>query len=268
MISLLYCGNGTMFQGILLSSLSAAMQASMPLDIHIFTMDMTDKNPAFTPLTPQHAMYIQQKLCSLRAGARVTVHDLRALYCAHLANNPNAAFAPYALLRLLIDQMEGLPPRLIYLDTDTLVLDDLTPLMSWEMCGCGFAATRNRHGKFVIHPRYMHAGVMLLDTARLKESDLLPRARAMCNTRKFPFLNQDVLNRCVGKRCFLPRRYNERYALKADTVICHFPLAVRLAHLSRANPRETRKVHRVYQADRLDAIFACYTQALKEWEQI
>lgn len=271
MISLLYCGNGAMFHGILLSSLSAAMHSTQPPDVHIFTMDLTEKDPRFTPITAAQAAFIETELCSLQEGSRVTLHDLGELYRTHLQDSPNAAtgYTPYALLRLLVDKTEGLPARLLYLDTDTLVLRDLAPLLSWHTGGCAFAAARDHLGKFFIHPRYMNTGVMLLDTQRLKESDLLPRARALCNARKFPFPDQDVLNRCVGKRCFLPRRYNEQYACKDDTVIRHFSKTIRFMpvfHTINIKPWDVEGIQSTYRTDRYDGIFAYYQQALKGWK--
>lgn len=272
MISLLYCGNAAMFQGVLLSSLSVALHGTEALHVHLFTMDLTDKNPCFTPLTAAQAAFITEQLQTLQAGSQVTVHDLTALYREQLSMSPNAAtgYTPYALLRLLADKVEGLPDRLLYLDTDTVACGNVAPLFTWDMDGCAFAAARDHLGKVFIHPRYMNTGVMLLDMARIKESDLFPRARALCNARKFPFPDQDVLNRCVGKRCFLPRRYNEQYKQQADTVIRHFSKTIRFTpvfHTINIKPWDVDGIRATYKTDCYDGIFARYQKALRAWEE-
>lgn len=273
MISLLYCGNRAMFRGVLLSALSAAMYSTDALDVHLFTMDLTDTDPRFDPLTQTQAAFIADRLQTLHPASRVTLHDLGALFYEYLADSPNAAtgYTPYALLRLLIDKVERLPARLLYLDTDTVATGDIAPLYAWEMEGCAFAAARDHLGKVFIHPRYMNTGVLLLDTARLRESDLLPRARAMCNARRFPFPDQDVLNRCVGKRCFLPRRYNEQYRQQADTVIRHFSKTIRFTpifHTVNVKPWDVEGIRKIYQTDCYDRIFARYEKSMQAWEEM
>lgn len=55
MISLLYCGNGKMFDGILISLLSIAKTASEPLDVSILTMDLSGINPLLRLLQKNRA---------------------------------------------------------------------------------------------------------------------------------------------------------------------------------------------------------------------
>lgn len=45
MISLLYCGNDRVFRGLLISLLSVASHTQEALDVHLLTMDLTDKIP-------------------------------------------------------------------------------------------------------------------------------------------------------------------------------------------------------------------------------
>lgn len=272
MISLLYCGNSAVFRGMLLSALSAAMHTAQPLDVHILTMDATDRDARFTPVSAAAAAFLEEQLRTEHPDSRVTLHDGGALFRRELAHGANAdtAYTPYTLLRLLIDLVPGLPDPLLYLDTDTVVLQDLTPLYRFNTGDSHFAAAKDFLGKIFIGPHYMNAGVMLFRTAKIRESGILTRARALCNARRFAFPDQDVLNRCEQKKCFLPRRYNEQYCRRADTVIRHFSKTIRFRpffHTVNVKPWDIDGIHRLYKTDFYDALFARFSAAMAAFEE-
>lgn len=272
MIALLYCGNGAVFPGMLLSLLSVTAYCKAPLWVHILTMDLTDTDPRFTPVTERQAAFLESELQKVNGESCVTLHDCGALFRETLEESPNAAtgYTPYTLLRLLIDRLPQLPDRLLYLDTDTVALADITPLYRFDLAGREFAAARDFLGKFFIHPRYMNAGVMLFSLPALRESDLLTRARALCCRRKFPFPDQDVLNRLARHKRFLPRRFNEQFREKNDTVIRHFSKTIRffpVFHTVNVKPWDIDGIHEQYHTVRYDALYARFTAALAAFEE-
>mgnify|MGYP004627681911 FL=1 len=272
MIALLYCGNRAVFPGMLLSLLSVTEHCKAPLWVHILTMDLTDTDARFTPVTEKQAAFLETTLQRVNGESRVTLHDCGALYRETLADSPNAAtgYTPYTLLRLLIDRLPALPERLLYLDTDTVALADITPLYTFDLAGREFAAARDFLGKFFIHPRYMNAGVMLFSLPALRESDLLTKARALCCRKKLPFPDQDVLNRLARRKRFLPRRFNEQFRERDDTVIRHFSKTIRLFpvfHTVNVKPWDIDGIHAQYHTTRYDALYARFTAALAALEE-
>lgn len=272
MIALLYCGNRAVFPGMLLSLLSVTEHCKTPLWVHILTMDLTDTDARFTPVTEKQAAFLETTLQRVNGESRVTLHDCGALYRETLADSPNAAtgYTPYTLLRLLIDRLPALPERLLYLDTDTVALADITPLYAFDLAGREFAAARDFLGKFFIHPRYMNAGVMLFSLPALRESDLLTKARALCCRKKLPFPDQDVLNRLARRKRFLPRRFNEQFRERDDTVIRHFSKTIRLFpvfHTVNVKPWDIDGIHAQYHTTRYDALYARFTAALAALEE-
>lgn len=272
MIALLYCGNRAVFPGMLLSLLSVTEHCKAPLWVHILTMDLTDTDARFTPVTEKQAAFLETTLQKANGESRVTLHDCGALYRETLADSPNAAtgYTPYTLLRLLIDRLPALPERLLYLDTDTVALADITPLYTFDLAGREFAAARDFLGKFFIHPRYMNAGVMLFSLPALRESDLLTKARALCCRKKLPFPDQDVLNRLARRKRFLPRRFNEQFRERDDTVIRHFSKTIRLFpvfHTVNVKPWDIDGIHAQYHTTRYDALYARFTAALAALEE-
>ena len=272
MIALLYCGNRAVFPGMLLSLLSVTEHCKAPLWVHILTMDLTDTDARFTPVTEKQAAFLETMLQKVNGESRVTLHDCGTLYRETLADSPNAAtgYTPYTLLRLLIDRLPTLPERLLYLDTDTVALADITPLYNFDLAGREFAAARDFLGKFFIHPRYMNAGVMLFSLPALRESDLLTKARALCCRKKFPFPDQDVLNRLARRKRFLPRRFNEQFRERDDTVIRHFSKTIRLFpvfHTVNVKPWDIDGIHAQYHTTRYDALYVRFTAALAAFEE-
>ncbi len=272
MIALLYCGNRAVFPGMLLSLLSVTEHCKAPLWVHILTMDLTDTDARFTPVTEKQAAFLETTLQRVNGESRVTLHDCGALYRETLADSPNAAtgYTPYTLLRLLIDRLPALPERLLYLDTDTVALADITPLYTFDLAGREFAAARDFLGKFFIHPRYMNAGVMLFSLPALRESDLLTKARALCCRKKLPFPDQDVLNRLARRKRFLPRRFNEQFRERDGTVIRHFSKTIRLFpvfHTVNVKPWDIDGIHAQYHTTRYDALYARFTAALAALEE-
>lgn len=271
-ISLMYCGNDRVFCGMLLSLISVSMHTERPLDVHILTMDGRRQDPRYAPVTDRQAAYLETVLKTAHPDSRVTRHDCGELYERYLAGGPNAesVYTPYALLRLVIDRVEGLPNRLLYLDTDTVATGDIAALFDRSIAGYDFAAARDFLGRIFISPRYMNTGVMLLSLPQIRQSGLMDRARALYRRRRFPFPDQDVLNRCVQKKCFLPRRFNEQYRQRPDTVIRHFSKTIRLLpvfHTVNIKPWDIEGIRQVYRTAVYDGIFARYQAAMSHWKE-
>ena len=105
MISLLYCGNDKVFRGLLISAISVAAHTTEPLDVHVVTMDLSDCNPAFRPLTEAHCAFLEETLRAYHAESCVTRHEIREMFLSELAESPNldSVYTPYTLCRLFCD---------------------------------------------------------------------------------------------------------------------------------------------------------------------
>lgn len=141
------------------------------------------------------------KVCSLRGYG-------------HLAS-------PAANLRLLAGS--SLPPALakvIYLDADLLVQDDLAILWEWPFAGQVLLAVQDAYVQQGLHPRrpepYFNSGLMVIDLVAWRAADLeaacLDAARRLQHTTRW--LDQDALNTAVaGRWGALPPRWNKQYWL-------------------------------------------------------
>ena len=80
MISLVYCGNDRVFRGLLISLLSVASHTQEALDVYLLTMDLTDKNPAFRPITEEQSAFLEKILREKHPESRITRYDIRELF--------------------------------------------------------------------------------------------------------------------------------------------------------------------------------------------
>ena len=271
MISLLYCGNDKVFRGLLISLLSVAAHTTGPLDVSLVTMDLTEKNPAFRPLTEEHRAFLEETLRAYHAESRVTRYDITEMFLAEMAESPNlgTVYTPYTLCRLFCDKLP-MPDRVLYLDTDTAAIGDIRPLFTYDMNGCEFAGVLDYLGKVFINPRYINAGVLLLDLAKIRETGFFERARRLVASKKMPFPDQDAVNRLAKKKCFLPRGFNEQRRMRKDTVIRHFSKSIRwlpFYHTVNIKPWEIERLHEVYHTYEFDDVLAVYEQKYAEWEK-
>ena len=266
-ISLLYCGNRKVFDGMVISALSVAKYTDCALDVHLCTADFTERNPSYLPITISAAEKLETVLQVKNAGSTVTLHDVKALFMQYMGcgKNLDTSYTPYTLLRLVADKAD-LPDRVLYLDTDTTALADIRELFSFEMEGYDFAGARDHLGQIFIGRNYMNAGVLLLNLKHLRTTNGLDKVRKLCNCKKWAFPDQDALNHADLPRRFLPRRYNEQKKQRKDTVIRHFSKTIRwlpFFHTVNVKPWQIAKLHRVYRMHELDDVLAEYEDLMK-----
>ena len=225
MINLLYCGNDGVFDGVLTSALSVVrrMEAPRALTVYIFTMDLTRADPRYTPMTQAQAAFLEQILRRHNPQSYVVLFDVTSLYETHLGHNANEGCycSPYTLLRLLADLVE-LPERVLYLDADVMLCRDIALLYDIDLEGYEYAAAPDHYGKFLIHPHYINAGVLLLNMTLCREHGIFERSRALLRRKKLPFADQSALIRSTQRRKVLSQRFNDQKFLYRNTVIRHF----------------------------------------------
>lgn len=123
---------------------------------------------------------------------------------------------PAALLKFVLPELLTDYDRVLYLDGDLLVREDLTQLFHTELGDAYLAAVtdsgtmylRNKIRESVQH--YFNSGVMLLNLAQMRKDNLtevLIRAKAELNDSSL--MDQNVFNCvCDGRTVRLPVRYN------------------------------------------------------------
>ncbi|PYE84719.1 glycosyltransferase family 8 protein [Pseudoroseicyclus aestuarii] len=200
-IQIAYVTDMGLFRPTLLSILSALEAASGPIAVHLFGHGLTDTARAEA----------QRRAEALAPGA-LTVHQLDPALLAQ-ARSPKAHITPVALGRMFLPRL--LEGRVLYLDGDTLVTGDLSPLFALDLQGRPMGAVRD----YVVtrraarparadrlqgtaqlmapHPAtdYFNSGVLLMDTAAIKATPGLAEAMTdMEAAAGYATVDQDRLN--------------------------------------------------------------------------
>ena len=183
---------------------------------------------------------------------------LLGIYEKEFANcaNENAYCTPYTLLRLLADLVPNMPSKLLYLDIDMMIGDDITKLYNIDVSNYEYAAVKEKYGSWLIRPDYINAGMLLLNMEKIKETGLLKKARHLIKNKKMLFADQDAIYRSTTKKLLLPRIFNEQSKFnKKDTVVCHFCKRLMLLpyphteNFKQWNVEEVHKVLKCYSFD-------------------
>lgn len=146
-----------------------------------------------------------------------------------------------AVYRILIPEVLPEYEKIIYLDCDLVLFEDIAKCFEEELEGCLLGAVHDvlfddieKHVKddLKLQPELcFNSGVLLIDTERFKKENIRDKALALLaedrkrKKRKYIYLDQDVLNIvCQEKVFFLERRWNfqwqylqpDRYARVTD----------------------------------------------------
>lgn len=270
MIDILFCGNNGVFDGVLTCMLSVIKRSksSQPFTLHLFTMDLSYLDPKYQPISGQQAVFLDEVLKSYNPRSRTVLYDVTPYYKKYFSGcpNENAYCSPYTLIRLFADLMDTIPDKILYLDTDIMFNRDIRLLWDIDLEGYEYAAAPDHYGKYLIHPHYINAGVILFNMKRCRETDLFKAARGWIRRKKLPFADQSALIRSTTKRKILPQRYNDQKFLHKHTIVRHFSKRLfwlPYPHTDNIKQYHVEKVRSVFKYRQFDDILDEYL-VLKE----
>ena len=80
MINLLYCGNDKVFDGLMISLLSASKHTSDAIRTYILTMDLSDVDEKYQPITEKHRKFLEDMVKEQNSESTVTLIDITDIY--------------------------------------------------------------------------------------------------------------------------------------------------------------------------------------------
>ena len=262
MIHVCYNVNNKIFKGLLLSIMSVAKHASLPVYFHILSMDMSERNPDWLPMSEGELALIEKAITGYDARNKVEQIDCKALYAEYFARgrNQRSFYTPYAMLRLFLDKitLDGNPSKTLYLDTDTMCLKDIKELWDVDITDYEFGASLDHAGKFWVDVDYCNSGVMTINLDKIKQTDLLAKTRERVFKLTMFMPDQSSLNYLAVAKLILPRKFNEQRKVTENTVIRHFCRAFRFLpypHIESVKQWEIDKVHNVLKLHALDDVY-------------
>jgi lipopolysaccharide biosynthesis glycosyltransferase len=191
-----------------LRSVAEANQNRWPLDLHVLASDFPSEAQA----------KVLGSIPTRAARVRWVTVDLEAFRDL----SPGEFISKMIFARLLIPQLfPASVSRVLYLDTDVLVLDDLAPLWELDLEGAALGAVLDALDPLLEHggpgvenmPRvhkYFNSGVLLIDLPRWRDEHISDKAIEFLRLHpRSPFPDQDALNvACDGLWKGLNPRWN------------------------------------------------------------
>lgn len=277
MVNVLFCGNERVFDGILTCTLSMLMRTDSPepFTFYLFTMDVSDISPQYTPITERQRALLEKTVRRYHPESRVILSDVTALYRTHFSGCPNegAYCSPYTLIRLLADLVESIPDKLLYLDADVMLCRDVHLLYGVDVSTVEYAAARDYYGRVLVYPNYINAGVLLLNMRAIRKTGLFVRARELLRAKRLTFADQSALIRATSKRKLLSQRCNDQKRIHKNTIVRHFSKRLfwlPYPHVDNVKQWQIERVHHVFGYHQFDDVYEKYLnikQFLEEEEK-
>ena len=229
MINLLFTGNDKIFEGLSISLISIIKHCKEPLNVCVLTMDLTDINENYKPLTQSQIDKLEQHIKQTNEQSKINLIDVTNLFKEKNKDSVNMenSYSPYAFIRLLADEVKEVPDKVLYLDIDTVAGGDIAELYNYDIENYEYGAVKDYYGKIFINHNYINSGVMLLNMKKIRETGLFARCRHVVNTKKMAFPDQTVLNKEAKSKLYLPSKFNSQRRDHKDDVIRHFCKSIR-----------------------------------------
>ena len=273
MMNILFCGNDKVFDGMLTCALSILKRSRTdePITFYIYTMDVSYLKPSYTAIPKEMTDFLEGVVQGYNPENRVVLLDVGSYYRAEFAGCPNesAYCSPYTLIRLFADLVPGMPDKLLYLDADIMFNRDIHLLYDIDVEGYEYAAARDHYGKYLIHPNYVNAGVLLFNLKYMKETNLLGKAREWIRKKKLVFADQSAIIRSTTRKKMLPQKFNDQKFLHKSTVVRHFSKRLfwlPYPHTDNIKQWQVEKVHKVFRYFQFDDILSEYLSLRKKYD--
>ena len=266
MINIMQAGNYKVFDGMVISAISITKHCSESITLYLLTMDLTSMKPEYKPVTNSDVEVLQKIYSEANKDSKVIKIDLTQMYLKEFENSPSNEnfYTPYTFLRLFADQLDGLPDKIIYLDTDVVANGNIKNLFDIDISKYEIGAVLDYYGKVFLSPRYCNAGVLLLNMTMLRQTKMLNRAMHLCASKKLFLNDQTAIHKLTKKKLILPRKYNEQHKLRKDTVIRHFAMTIKFF------PKFKKQNIKPWNVKGLHEILKCheFDDVLEKWKQI
>jgi len=272
-MNLLFSGNDNVFDGILTCLLSVLKRtkSAEPFIVYILTMDVSHIKPEYIAIKDPKVAFLQEIVREYNPQNRIVKIDVSDIYAREFANCPNEQCycSPYTLLRLFIDLMPEIPDKILYLDVDILFNREIELLYETDVEKYEYAAARDHYGKYLLHPNYINAGVLLFNMKEARKTGLFEKARQLIKTKKLMFADQDAIYKSTTRKKMLPQRFNDQKFLHKHTVVRHFSkrlFYLPYPHTDNIKQWHVGKVQRVFGYEAFDDILYEYVYLRRKFD--
>lgn len=140
--------------------------------------------------------------------------------------NFRTSFTYMSLLRVCYTKLFPDLDRVLQLDVDTVVVDNIDELWDVDLNGKYFAAVEEKLSTYKPYgPKYYNIGVAMFNLDLARNTGMDEKLISFLNTVKVPYIDQDAWNRFgIGREIALPVRFNESFVTgyTESPAIVHF----------------------------------------------
>lgn len=228
MINLMFAGNQKVFDGMIITLLSLIKHTSSGVNVYCLTMDLQDIDDKYIPINEQQATILRNILKKKNPKSNLYLLDLTDIFRSEMDMSVNlkSSFTPYCMLRLFADKLEMIPDKIIYLDTDTVINNDLTALYDIDISNYELAAAPDIYNWTSpfrwFRKYYFNSGVLLLNMNKIRETKMFSKARHICVKRRMLYADQDALNKASKLVKHLPIIFNAKDKYYKEIIVHHF----------------------------------------------
>lgn len=268
----MYCGDAYIQQGALLSVISLLDNVPEELHVYIMTARVGDREPVAEDFAP----FLDNLIKESWPKGDVRLIDATEVFNSQLPEaNMETRFTPCCMLRLYADLIDGMPDRILYLDTDVVCCKNCQDLYETDLEEVEFAGVLDYYGRFffrhnILHMDYMNSGVLVMNLAYMRQTGLLAACRERCVVKKMFMPDQSSLNELATSKRILPRRYNDQRRDHADTVMRHFSNCFGFVppRLIDVKPWQVERMHNELGVHTYDKLLAHYESEWAHYQNI
>ncbi|SDM52606.1 glycosyltransferase [Lachnospira pectinoschiza] len=276
-MNILYCGDRKMERGLLMSTISLLDNSTEPLNIYVLTLELTMAGKQYKAVSNAFIDFLSEYIHQRREGSTIKKIDVSKFFEKEKPEaNLGTRFTPCCMLRLYADEIEEIPDRILYLDTDVLAKKDFSEFYHQNIDNYEFAGVLDYYGKHFFRRKpkilkfdYFNSGVLLLNMTKIRETGLFKKSRMRCISKQMLMPDQSSLNKLAIAKKKCERKYNDQRRDHSDTVFRHFTTTFRFFPKFRqvtVKPWDIDKVHEVLKLHDYDELFENYNSLLSEYQ--
>lgn len=269
-INIMYCGDSNIALGVVMSILSIVDVMADAFDFIILTASLEACGKVYMPFDQRIAGALDSAVKKKNLNSSVTLRDVTDVFTAEPPTaNLATRFTPCCMLRLYADMAQGMPQRILYLDSDVICRRDFSDFYSRDMQGTELCGVLDRYGKwfFKKNPKnplslfkfdYLNSGVLLLNMEEISKSGLFEKCRRACRDKEMLLPDQSSLNKLARSKKKCPAKYNEQRKTRGDTVFRHYTTTFRFFPKFKSvtvKPWQPDRMHEILKTDECDLLY-------------
>lgn len=275
-MNILYCGDRNIEDGLIISVLSLLKNVQEELKIYVLTMEFNNRQKEYKGVPNIIINTLDEKVKEKNPKSFAKKIDITNLFEKELPiKNIETRFTPYCMLRLFTDEIEEIPDKILYLDTDVICRKDCTEFYNQDISNYELVGVLDHYGKWffknnIFKMDYINSGVLLLNIKKIKETNLFKKCRDKCREDEMFMPDQSAINKISKYKKLVPRKYNEQRKLHKDTVFQHFTTSFRFTpwfHTLTIKPWQIDRVHKELKITEYDDIFEEYKKVINNMQK-